>query len=255
MFVFTNSIHGHHSPVLAFNTVTYCTFHLQGRTLKVSSEQSIDSTVPVPPPPKPKSDSPDPRTEEVLNTIFPSREWKEGNDVWVQLVSRAPWTRSDVVELGALLDSRLKARQARETGICPVRRELYSQCFDELIRLVTITSVESGLLLSRVKDEIQMTLSAYQKLHEDGVNFGMRKAVQAELLGREDMGKKISDMEAEIHKLTKEFNMVEAECDAIKQSETEKRQVQEEKFAGEIQFLRRTNQQLKVKVLFNQAFN
>ena len=24
---------------------------------------------------------------------------------------------------------RLQQRQARETGICPVRRELYSQCF------------------------------------------------------------------------------------------------------------------------------
>ena len=27
---------------------------------------------------------------------------------------------------------RLQQRQARETGICPVRRELYSQCFGEL---------------------------------------------------------------------------------------------------------------------------
>lgn len=26
--------------------------------------------------------------------------------------------------------------QARETGICPVREELYAQCFDELIRQV-----------------------------------------------------------------------------------------------------------------------
>ena len=26
---------------------------------------------------------------------------------------------------------RLQRRQARETGICPVRRELYSQCFGE----------------------------------------------------------------------------------------------------------------------------
>lgn len=26
---------------------------------------------------------------------------------------------------------RLQQRQARETGICPVRRELYSQCFGE----------------------------------------------------------------------------------------------------------------------------
>lgn len=28
---------------------------------------------------------------------------------------------------------RLQQRQARETGICPVRRELYSQCFGRLI--------------------------------------------------------------------------------------------------------------------------
>ncbi len=27
---------------------------------------------------------------------------------------------------------RLQQRQARETGICPVRRELYSQCFGKL---------------------------------------------------------------------------------------------------------------------------
>ena len=28
---------------------------------------------------------------------------------------------------------RLQQRQARETGICPVRRELYSQCFGEYL--------------------------------------------------------------------------------------------------------------------------
>ena len=44
---------------------------------------------------------------------------------------------------------KLQQRQARETGICPVRRELYSQCFDELIRQVTINCAERGLLLLR----------------------------------------------------------------------------------------------------------
>lgn len=28
-----------------------------------------------------------------------------------------------------MLDTRLQQTQARETGICPIRRELYSQCF------------------------------------------------------------------------------------------------------------------------------
>lgn len=52
--------------------------------------------------------------------------------------------------------------QARETGICPVREELYAQCFDELIRQVTINCAERGLLLLRVRDEMRMTIAAYQ---------------------------------------------------------------------------------------------
>jgi hypothetical protein len=52
--------------------------------------------------------------------------------------------------------------QARETGICPVREELYSQCMDELIRQVTINCAERGLLLLRVRDEMRMSIAAYQ---------------------------------------------------------------------------------------------
>ena len=52
--------------------------------------------------------------------------------------------------------------QARETGICPVREELYAQCFDELIREVTINCAERGLLLLRIRDEMHMTIAAYQ---------------------------------------------------------------------------------------------
>merc|ERR1719162_1033889 len=74
----------------------------------------------------------------------------------------------------------LQQRQARETGICPIREELYSQCFDELIRQETIICAERGLLLLRVRDEIRMTICAYQSLYESSIAFGMRKALQAE---------------------------------------------------------------------------
>jgi len=57
------------------------------------------------------------------------REWTESGQLWVQQVSSTPATRLDVVNLQEELDRRLQQRQARETGICPVRRELYSQCF------------------------------------------------------------------------------------------------------------------------------
>lgn len=61
---------------------------------------------------------------------------------------------------------------------------------DELIRQVTINCAERGLLLLRVRDEIRMTIAAYQTLYESSVAFGMRKALQAEQ-GKSDMEKKV----------------------------------------------------------------
>ena len=65
------------------------------------------------------------------------REWTaEDGQLWVQYVSSTPATRLDVITLQEELDRKLQQRLARETGICPVREELYSQTFDELIRQV-----------------------------------------------------------------------------------------------------------------------
>ena len=91
----------------------------------------------------------------------------------MQYVSSTPATRLDVINLQESLDHRLLQRQARETGIDPVREELYGQCFDELIRQVTINCAERGLLLLRVRDEIRMTIAAYQTLYESSIAFGM----------------------------------------------------------------------------------
>lgn len=57
------------------------------------------------------------------------REWTDDGKLWVQYVSSTPATRLDVTNLQEQLDQKLQQRQARETGICPVREELYSQCF------------------------------------------------------------------------------------------------------------------------------
>ena len=56
-------------------------------------------------------------------------EWTEEGQLWVQYVSSTPATRLDVISLQEQLDQKLQQRQARETGICPIREELYAQCF------------------------------------------------------------------------------------------------------------------------------
>ena len=70
-----------------------------------------------------------PATGEILNSILPPREWTDDGQLWVQYVSSTPATRLDVIQLQERLDQKLQERQARETGICPIREELYTQCF------------------------------------------------------------------------------------------------------------------------------
>lgn len=74
------------------------------------------------------------KAEDYLNSILPPYEYSDAGQLWVQYVSPIPATRLDVIILQEELDKKLQERQARETGICPIREELYSQTFDELIR-------------------------------------------------------------------------------------------------------------------------
>jgi dynein light intermediate chain len=221
----------------------------KAKQLKTTSVAVPDGTVVVPPKPKTANGEAGGATEtdEILNSILPPREWTDGSQLWVQQVSSTPATRLDVVALQEELDRRLQQRQARETGICPVRRELYSQCFDELIREVTISCAERGLLLLRVRDEIRMTIAAYQTLYESSVAFGMRKALQAEQ-GKADMERQIKELGVDKQELERQVNELKAKCDQIEKRAIEQRQVEEKKHSEEIQFLKRTNQQLKTQL-------
>lgn len=89
---------------------------------------------------------------------------------------------------------------------------------DELIRQVTIECAERGLLLlrysiylvalrslklvcsCRVRDEIRMTIAAYQTLYESSVAFGMRKSLMSEQ-GKVDMEESIGQLEQDKREL------------------------------------------------------
>lgn len=52
---------------------------------------------------------------------------------------------------------------------------------------------ERGLLLSRVRAEIQMTLAAYKKLYESCISVGIRKSLLAEK-DKADMKKRVKGL-------------------------------------------------------------
>ncbi|XP_048007123.1 putative inner dynein arm light chain, axonemal [Leguminivora glycinivorella] len=186
-------------------------------------------------------------TEEILNAILPPKEWEEEGQIWTQKISSTPATRLDVINLQEMLDTRLQQRQARETGICPVRRQLYTQCFDELIRQVTINCGERGLLLLRVRDEARITMEAYQTLYCSSIAFGMRKALQSEQ-GKSDLMEQVAKLEAERSALEKTCAELKQKTEQLERRAAELRAAEEKRHQEELLALKKTNAQLKAQL-------
>ncbi|XP_049590858.1 axonemal dynein light intermediate polypeptide 1-like [Syngnathus scovelli] len=187
------------------------------------------------------------KNENLLNLMFPPRRWEEANKEWVQRVCSEPSTRVDVVNLEEELDKKLLQTRAMETGICPLRRQLYTECFDELIRQVVLICAERGLLLLRVRDEIKMTIAAYQTFYESSMVFGVRKALHDEQ-DKVALKDKISDLENLKEELIEKLNHQKKKCVEVKKMAAEKQEAQEKKCTEEIQSLRKNNQQMKVQL-------
>jgi len=116
-------------------------------------------------------------------------------------------------------------RQARESGICPVREELFSQGFDEIIRQVTLAEPERGLILLRVRDEVKMTISAYQTLYESSASFAMKKQIQAEH-GKVELEKTYEKLEQKRKQQLKKVKELKAKIDSIEKRTRERKEIE-----------------------------
>ena len=118
-------------------------------------------------------------------------------------------------------------RQARESGICPVREELFSQCFDEIIRQITLNCVERGNQLVRVRDEARMLKSSLQQLYDSSIAYGLKKALIA-YQSKTDMHDKIKALKKENNDLRKTIGALEQEeADIIAEEQLQSEKLQE----------------------------
>ncbi len=184
-----------------------------------------------------------PSLSETLNAMFLPREWEENGKKFIQYVSPEPATREKARDLFKALDEKIKERQAREKGICPVREELYSQCFDELIRQVTIECPERGLLLLKVRDEIKNTISSYRTLYESAILFGIRKQLEAEV-GKDQLKKEISELERKKVELISQKIELDNQIKLFEKESEERNKMENAKREEESAFLRQQNENL-----------
>lgn len=73
---------------------------------------------------------------------------------------------------------------------------------------MTINCTERGLLLLRIRDEIAMSMEAYETLYCSSVAFGLRKALQAQE-GKEALFERVTNLEVEARKLSWFLNYFE----------------------------------------------
>jgi dynein light intermediate chain len=155
----------------------------------------------------------------------------------MQSVRSDPAGRLDVVTLQEQLDERLENWQARDGGICPVREELFSQGFDELLRQVTLGCEERGLLLLRVRDEIRMTIAAYQTLYHSSVSFGVKKGTLSEL-GMSELEQEVESLEMEKKQLETTVLELENRADTMKRQFAEVGADEKKEREDQVEFLK-----------------
>ncbi len=187
------------------------------------------------------------RNEDYLNSILPPREYTEQGQLWVRYVSPTPATKVDVMNLQDELDKRMQAKEARETGICPKREELFAQCFDELIRQITINCAERGFLLVRVRDEIKMTIQAYQTLYESSIAYGMRKALMAEQK-KNQMQSDIKQLEDTCERLQRENKDMEQQIEDMIRKDEEDRLTEQKAHEDKVNYLNELNADYKLEL-------
>jgi dynein light intermediate chain len=180
---------------------------------------------------------------ETLNSMFPPKQWEEEGHRYIQYVSSEPATREKSRDLFKALDQKLKERRAKEKGICPVRQELYSQCFDEIIRQVTIDNTERGLLLLKVRDEIKMSIASYQILYESAILYGIRKQLQSED-AREELKKTLEEKEKKTIELTNKKIALENKLQSLKKHFAERKEIEASKREKDLNFLNQQKESL-----------
>jgi dynein light intermediate chain len=96
----------------------------------------------------------------------------------------------------------------------------------------------------RVRDEIKMTIQAYQTLYESSIAYGMRKALMAEQK-KSEMQTTIKQLDETCDELTREVERLEQEIDDVIRRDEEERQREQKAHDDQVQYLKDLNQDYK----------
>lgn len=162
-----------------------------------------------------------------LIKLFPLSQ-HNNNTVSLQQVNRM-----DIECVTRQLHQLLKERNAKLSGICNIRNDIYNDLFNELIRQVTIDSPLHGELLHHIYNQLNHTLFAYHMLCNNSSDYSMNQYSQLDAQKYVDTDK-LNAIKKDTIELTHQLNQLKHEYTAT---------IQEQQYSDEL-YERQCNEQI-----------
>ncbi|CAG7835210.1 unnamed protein product [Allacma fusca] len=179
----------------------------------------------------------------IVSSISPPEECRVEGKRYIRYVSKAAVDPSDAYVLERKLDKYLHERQAYPTGFCTIRRGLYDECFNEIIRQIAVSgSRERAVLFLRFREDLLQTTSTYLNLFASTISYCTFKESRRHALLKQERSIHMKD---DLGKLQKMYKDLQEELNRTYANQNKELEKNSRKYKEEIDCLKTNNLRLK----------
>ena len=145
-----------------------------------------------------------------------------------------------------LIERKSRVIKSNDTNnICQIREDLYNDCFDEICRQVIIENPEQGQLLTRVRNEMRLTIEAHKTDYYNSLLLNMKKEINyQQQLQQHNYESQCSTLLSQNSELENEIAELRAVLENIEKNDADRKNNEEKKHKEEMDYLRYQQQQL-----------
>lgn len=163
-------------------------------------------------------------------------------DEKIFIPSTIPSTQDDLKQFEDDFHRMLYKELALENGLCPKRRRIYDDFFNEIIRITTVHCSERGQLLERIRNEYKQWMKTYEELYFSGMAYGMRQYLYR-MEEKKNLETAIKTLEDECQQLRYELEDASMAYQQVKEKKNEDYEL--DALRTDVQNFRSSNQKMR----------
>jgi dynein light intermediate chain len=159
------------------------------------------------------------------------------------LLSTIPSTEDDLKQLEERFHRMLYQEFALEGGLCPKRRRIYEDLFNELIRITKIQCSERGFLLERIQKEFLQWIQTYEELYSSSMAYSIRQYLY-KIEEKKNLESVINTLEDDCQQLRDEIDKESIKSQELTKQIHQKEDKESDLLGNNVQILKSTNNKL-----------